>query len=96
MNRTIEEPTTKLAKIKPPTRVIKRITFEQAEALAAEKGVKLTHVSEVAKFYTGGGRRRRTNVITNSWYKLSSVPDKKFALLIDVRDFLMDERRGPA
>jgi hypothetical protein len=59
---------------------LKRITFKQAEALAAEKGTTLTRESDV-KF-------RKNNTITTVWYKLSTS-DKKFPLLTDVRVFLL-------
>jgi hypothetical protein len=64
---------------------LKRITFTQAEALAAEKGVKLTCETE-RSFYKNG---RYTNTITDVLYKLSTLPDRKFSLLTDVRDFLL-------
>jgi hypothetical protein len=64
---------------------LKRITFTQAKALAAEKGVKL--ICESERVFRKCGRY--TNTITNSWYKLSTLPDKKFYLLTDVRDFLL-------
>jgi hypothetical protein len=65
---------------------LKRITFDQAEALAREKGIKLTRERE-RSFYKNG---RYTNTITNVWYKLSTLPDKKFPYLTDVRDFLLE------
>jgi hypothetical protein len=68
------------------TTLAKRITFKQAEALAAEKGAKLICESQM-NFRKG---RRRTNTITDSWYKLSTT-DRKFTLLTDVRVFLLKE-----
>jgi len=69
---------------------LKRITFAQAKAFAAEKGAKLTRESEI-RFYKGG---RRTNVITDSWYELSTAPDKKFSYLTEVQDFLSAPERA--
>ena len=63
---------------------MKRITFTQAQALAAEKGLKLARESE-RHFHRNG-------VITDSWYKLDTLPDKKFTLLTDVWDFLINRK----
>jgi hypothetical protein len=65
---------------------MKRITFTQAQALAAEKGVKLVCESE-RHFHRNG-------VITDSWYKLDTLPDKEFTLLTDVWDFLINHKPG--
>jgi hypothetical protein len=64
---------------------LKRITRKQAETLDFEKGAKLTCESDV-HFRKNG---RYTNTYANSWYKLSTCPDKEFSTLIDVRDFLL-------
>lgn len=64
---------------------LKRITFAQAEALAAEQGEKLIGKSESKTFFRRGGR---SQTITRSWYELSSS-DEKFSCLTDVRDYLM-------
>ena len=65
---------------------LKRITFEQVEALATEKGATLTCESETkTTFRKGGG----TQTITNYHYKLSTLPDKEFSHLTDVRDFFL-------
>jgi hypothetical protein len=58
---------------------------ERGIALAAEKGVKL--ICENERVFRKCGRY--TNTITNSCYNLSTLPDKKFYLLTDVRDFLL-------
>ena len=62
---------------------MKRITFTQAQELAAEKGVKLVCESE-RHFH-------RNDVITDSWYKLDTLPDKKFTLLTEW-DFLINHK----
>jgi len=65
---------------------LKRITFEQAEALAVEKGATLTRESEkISRF----GRQGSYTITKSRWYKLSTVPDKKLFLLTNVRDFLL-------
>jgi hypothetical protein len=79
-NKMIEEP--KLA-------TLKRITFDQAEALAAEKGATLTCESDKKTNWRKGGRGTIT-ITNNSWYKLSTS-DKKFSYLTDVRDFLFKD-----
>jgi hypothetical protein len=65
---------------------LKRITFKQAEALASAKGAKLTRESDV-QFRRNG---RYTNTYTNSWYELSTCPDKEFPTLLAVQDFLLE------
>ena len=62
---------------------LKRITFTQTEALAAEKGAVLTRESETN--FVGYG-----NIVTDHWYTLSTVPDQKFSCLTDVLDFLLN------
>jgi|SRR5271166_2912198 len=65
---------------------LKRITFKQAEALAAEKGATLICDTETKTRFRKGGRG--TITITNYCYKLSTS-DKEFSCLTDVRDFLL-------
>lgn len=71
--QTLEEQKTTTSKLA----TLKRITVKQAEALAIEKGAQL--ICESEKVFRKG--RRRTNTITNGWYKLSTLPDKKFSAL---------------
>jgi hypothetical protein len=66
----------------------KRITFKQTEALAAEKGATLTRECETETNWRRHGRGSIT-ITKEHWYQLSTLPDKKFSQLTDVRDFLL-------
>ena len=68
---------------------LKRVTFAQVEELAAEGGMQL--FCESNRTFRKNGRY--TNTYTTRWYKLSSLPDKKFSHLTDVRDFLIQKER---
>jgi hypothetical protein len=63
---------------------MKRITFARAQELADEKGVKLVRENEI-HFHSNV-------IITDSCYKLDTLPDKKFTLLTDVWDFLINHK----
>lgn len=66
-----------------------RVTFDQVEALAAEKGAKLTRESESETHWRRHGRGSIT-ITKERWYRLSTS-DQKFRYLIEVWDFLLEE-----
>jgi hypothetical protein len=68
------------------TEKTKKLTWKQElEVLAAEKGATLTCKNE--KSFRRG--RRGTNTITDRWYELSTLPNKKFTRLADVQNHFL-------